>query len=66
MDKYEYTYVNFCSGNRDSLITTLNQLGAQGWHIVASTPFSYESTPQTTIEGYRNIRYDILLERKVN
>ena len=66
MDKYEYKNIQFYSGNRDSLETKLNQLGAQGWHVVAATPSSYESTPQTTIEGYRNIRYDILLERKVN
>lgn len=66
MDKYEYTYIKFCSGDRDLLITNLNKLGAQGWHVVAATPNSYDAFPPSTSDGYRNIRYDILLERKVN
>jgi hypothetical protein len=30
------------------------------------TPSSYEVTPQTTIDGYRGIIFDIILERKIN
>lgn len=66
MDKYEYKYLNFSSRDYHSLITNLNQFGTQGWHVVAATPNSYDAFPPSTSDGYRNIRYDIILERKLN
>lgn len=64
MDKYEYRGLQGCVGNT-LLINRLNELGAEGWHVVGMTPSSYEVTPQTTIDGYRGIIFDIILERKI-
>ena len=66
MDKYEYKNINFHSGNRDNLVDVLNKFGAEGWHVVSSTPCAYYQVQQEVMDGWHGIQYDILLERKIN
>ena len=66
MDKYQYTNLHFTSGDIRFLVDTLNELGAKGWHVVSSTPCGYYQVLQSSMDGWRSINYDILLERKIN
>lgn len=65
MDKYEYKYIHFTSGDRDHLIDGLNAYGSEGWHVVAMTPCAYYQVQQEVMDGWHGINYDIILERKI-
>ena len=66
MDKYEYKNIHFTSGDIDRLTNNLNILGAEGWHVVATSPCAYYQVQTGVIDGWHGMQYDVLLERKIS